>query len=287
MNFFAKESENREPGHRKTLVFVFILLTTFLAGFVGYWFFLRLDSPLLRREEDAGTPVSSIDQDFVEVEPGTDLDTAEEISFGRFRGVLERGDEAAFKIFVHDGHLFLFSLTPETGSESMSLQVLSSDREEIWIRDEISPEETVEGRKLMSDTSGGIYYLRIFSGAGSYTLVTGAESQDDAGSGGDAGGEPSTVIAVEENLFRGVIGHFDEADMYQITLDAGQTLTLATERNADSIAIKILDSNEEEVWYREGIGAAENESYTFGDNVDSFYYVRVAYGTGGYTMSVE
>ncbi len=254
-----------------------------LASFLVYWYLFR--SPLEQRK--SGT--SQITQSVEEKEPNDDLAEATRIDLGAVRGVLDSDDIDSFKVEVPNGHLLRFSLVPALGADPMAIQLSDPDQKEIFYEDNISSGDEFESAKLLGNDNGGVYYWRVSLGPGAYTLQVDVESQNDGNSGGDAGARASQAVEIEDNdLFRGVIGDFDEEDWYKLQPQPGQTLTIATERDAEDIAVQLVDLEEHEIWYRDGLSATAYESFTFGDSLDSpYYFLRVADGIGGYTVSFD
>ncbi|MEA2020640.1 MAG: hypothetical protein U9M98_02885 [Patescibacteria group bacterium] len=264
------------------LVAIFLLLS---ASFLVYWYFLR--EPSQHFEEQEPTTTEST-RDMEELEPNDKPVDATQISSGTVKGSLGDGDKDSFKFTVPDGNLLRFSLTPSAGSQPMALQLLDPEQEEIWFEDGIFPGEPLEAAKLMSSESGGTYYLQVSFGPGVYELEISFESQNDGESGGDAGTDAATAVAVEKNLFRGVVGDFDEDDWYRVVPEAGEELTFATEQDSKDMAVQILDSDQQEIWYVDDLGSTAYESFTFGESFDSpYFYLRVANGVGGYTVSFD
>ncbi|MSQ16214.1 MAG: hypothetical protein EXR54_01395 [Dehalococcoidia bacterium] len=73
---------------------------------------------------------------------------------------------------------------------------------------------------LTSNTSGGVYFLRVVSGSaiaqGEYTVGLRLQGQDDAGSGSDVPGTADQAMLLSPNrAYQGLVGSQDPVDYYQ------------------------------------------------------------------------
>ncbi|MEA3407596.1 MAG: hypothetical protein U9R48_05905 [Chloroflexota bacterium] len=198
-----------------------------------------------------------------------------------------------YKFDVANGHLLNVAFTPDKDAESMTVSLLDPDQNEIWYEGGIGPTVTKQVSKLMSSSSGGVYYVGVQYGNGGYSLELSSQSQNDADSGGDAGDEEVDALEVGTDLtFSGQIGDFDEEDWYWFIPKVGQTVNFSPDEDAESMTVSLLDPDQNEIWYEGSIGPGMTKTFEFGQDVLSGfegerYYIRVVYGSGSYSVEIK
>lgn len=100
---------------------------------------------------------------------------------------------------------------------------------------------------VLNGEQGGDWYLRV-TGSGTYSLAVSATSQNEAGSGTDAGGDIATAVPAEPGTITGQLGGDDDGDFYAIELPAGAVVTMGLAVSADSpggVNIRLLEQGSE------------------------------------------
>ncbi|MFO7944278.1 MAG: pre-peptidase C-terminal domain-containing protein [Anaerolineales bacterium] len=223
-------------------------------------------------------------------EPSSDPEEAPEVSMGTLTGTLDEGSEDWYTFEVADGHVLSVEFTAGEDAESMNVQLLGSEQNEIWVERRIGPTVTQLTRQVMSSSSGGTYYIKVSGGHGEYSLELAAESQDDAGSGGDAGDRVADALQVEmDQTFSGEIANFDAEDWYAFEVPDGHVLNVkfTAGEDAESMNVQLLGPEQNEIWVERRIGPTVTESVEVSEAAEGTYYIRVSDGNGSYTIDIE
>jgi hypothetical protein len=225
----------------------------------------------------------------VDGDAGSEAAAAREIGPGAYAGRVGDLDAADwYAVEVGDWQVLGATVTPDEGAQGMMVTLRRPDREEMWRKEGLGGGESASVTRVMNGTSGGRYYVVVSHGQGQYGLEISLRSQDDAGSGGDAGGEAAGALVLEAGApVSGRVEDLDERDWYQVAPTAGQTLRFAPQEGAQEMAVSVHGPDREELWREEGLAAGETETYTLSEAGEDVYYAQVAYGSGRYTIELE
>ncbi len=100
---------------------------------------------------------------------------------------------------------------------------------------------------VLNGEQGGDWFLRV-TGSGTYRLDVSATSQNEAGSGTDAGADIATAVSAEPGTINGQLGDDDDGDFYAIDLPAGAVVTMSLAVSADSpggVNLRLLEQGTE------------------------------------------
>lgn len=133
---------------------------------------------------------------------------------------------------------------------------------------------------VADDDAGGYWYLKVMrtSGAGDYQFLAYVDSQDEAGSGGDAGDELAAATLVTNGQYTGILMQDDPFDYYRISLDPGQTATVTLTHD---FWLAMSHYFTDDSWY----GATTFRSHMRWSENDLVYYANTDEGTS--TMSLS
>ncbi|MFO8009513.1 MAG: hypothetical protein R6U89_01750 [Dehalococcoidia bacterium] len=277
-----------------TLVLVMVLSSVSLAACGGGNGEEETTPPPITEEQET-TPTQESDQtpgDFTETEPNDSADQATEVGTGTVTGALTEGDEEDWYAFeVPDEHMLTVEFTPDEDADSKRYELYDPNREEIAYHHRVEPGVTKSITRLMNNSSGGTYYVRVKDGSGSYTLELATESQNDAGSGGDAGDSGSEALEVETGTsLSGQIGDSDQEDWYAFEVPDEHMLSVAftPDEDADSKRYELYDPNLERINYHHRVEPGVTKSITrlMNNSSGGTYYVRVKDGSGSYTLEL-
>ena len=247
------------------------------------------------RRSNAGSirPIRGTDQTTsTETEPNDSFNQGIEISSGVLTGTLSAEDRQDYFRFELDaGDILNLDFTAGDDSELLKVAVRDFEKNELWNSGETGPGVTRSTRMLMNNLSGGIYYAVVYSGIGPYKLDLFIESQNDAGSGVDAGDRITKALAITPNSsFLGEIGGFDEEDWYRFDIPPGHILKLAFGPSEGSVAMKfsLRSFEHSEVWYSGVVSPGETKLKSVMMNTTSggTYYLEAYYGMGRYGFDV-
>ncbi|MGM0401379.1 MAG: hypothetical protein ACQEQT_08785 [Chloroflexota bacterium] len=242
-------------------------------------------------ETEEATPVPTTPEGVTEEKAGGDAEQPAEVSMGTFTGSLDEGEEGWYTFEVADGQVVSVDFTPGEDAEPMNVRLLDPEEDEVWRELGVSPTVTKSTRQLMSSSSGGMYYIRISEGHGEYTVELATESQDDAGSGGDAGGKVADALEVEVGQsLSGEIGDFDEEDWYTFEVADGQAVSVdfTPGEDAEPMNVRLLDPEQDEVWRELGVSPTVTKStrQMMSSSSGGMYYIRISEGHGEYTIEL-
>ncbi|MGD9150467.1 MAG: hypothetical protein PVG40_09245 [Desulfobacterales bacterium] len=252
-------------------------------------------SSFLNRQSDAAPlkPIRGTDQTAsTETEPNDSFNQGIEISSGVLTGTLSGDDRQDYFRFELDaGDILNLDFTAGEDSELLKIALRDFKRNELWNSGETGPGVTRSTRMLMNNLSGGIYYAVVYSGIGPYKLDLFIESQNDAGSGVDAGDRITKALAITPNRsFLGEMGGFDEEDWYRFDIRPGHILKLAFGPSESSEAMKfsLRSFEHSEVWYSGVVLPGETKLKRVMMNTTSggTYYLEAYYGDGRYGFDV-
>ena len=210
---------------------------------------------------------------------------------GGIIGDLDESDWYSFE--VPSGSILEISFTPGYDSEGVNIEFLDTEVDEIWTEWEISAGVTIARSMQMNGSSGGIYYISVFKGGtGTYSLTVSAVSQDDAGSGDDAGDRAVYAVSLEKGqTVSGIIGDYDEEDWYSVEVDEGQNLTFLVTPDADGYGLNagLFDPDQDEIQIEwEVAPGAICEICLPDDAASGTYYLEVfGGGNSSYSLLIE
>ena len=227
-----------------------------------------------------------------ETEPNDSYKQSMEIPSGILTGTLSREDQQDyFRFELEPGSVLNLDFMAGDGSENLKIALRNFDGNEFWNSGETRSGAVKSARILLNNRSGGIYYAVVYSGIGAYKLDLYIETQNDAGSGTDAGDKISKALAIETgNSFFGEMGAFDEEDWYRFDVPAGHILKLSFTPNAGSENMKfsLRSFERSEVWYSGDIPAGETivKRVMMNNSSGGTYYLQAYYGSGHYSFEI-
>ncbi len=118
---------------------------------------------------------------------------------------------------------------------------------EVKERGAAAPGASVSVPVVLNSEQGGDWHLRI-SGNGAYTFTVDSESQNEAGSGTDAGPDIATAVVASPGTINGLFGGDDSSDFYAVELPAGAVVELGLATAADGgggVNARLLENGSE------------------------------------------
>ena len=193
------------------------------------------------------------------------------------------GDHDTYDLYTFQakgGDILNLTFTPAGDAEGISVAVMDPDEYEMWAEYGAGPGSAKTFSHVLDATAGGTYYVAVTGGKGAYTLDLSAASQNDAGSGKDAGDEPASAVAVEPNAsYNGQIGGSDAEDVFKFEVDEGEiiSLTFTPAEDAEPTSVALWDPDLSELWSEYGVGPGVSKlcTYVVGADLGGTYYVWV------------
>jgi len=224
---------------------------------------------------------------------GSSLAQATEIPMGLHTGVLAEGEgEHWYKFEVPHGHILSLAFTPgEDVSGSLDIWLYNPDQKDIWSAQNVAPTVTKSGTRVMNTSSGGTYYVQVCDGPGSYSLDLSLQSQNDAGSGGDAGDAllQGLEVGIGQTI-SGQIGDYDEEDWYKLDVPHGHILSLAFTPSEDvpgSLDVWLYNSDQKDIWSAQNVGPTVTKLYEMTEAVAGTHYIQISDGRGSYSLEIK
>ncbi|MEJ2101388.1 MAG: hypothetical protein P8X68_15630 [Desulfobacterales bacterium] len=227
-----------------------------------------------------------------EKEPNDSYKQGMEIPSGVVSGALSEDDRQDFFRFeLNAGQVLNLNFAPADGSENIRVALRNFEGNELWNSGQTAPGTVKSARIMMNNVSGGIYYAVVHSGIGPYRLELFVETQNDGGSGADAGDQITNALNIEPNAsYSGELGGLDESDWYRFDIPAGHILKLGFTPNerAESMKFSLRNFERSEIWYSGEVppGAKSFKRVMMNNSSGGTYYLEAALGSGRYEFEI-
>ena len=220
---------------------------------------------------DAGDKISKA----LAIEP----DSAYSAEMGAF------DEEDWYRFDIPAGHILKLSFTPGADSEAMKFSLRSFERSEVWYSGVIPAGETLLKRVMMNKSSGGTYYRQAYYGSGGYGFEIFIESQNDAGSGTDAGDKIAEALKIMPGRsYAGQLGGYDESDWYRFDIPAGSVVRMTLSNDPEGTPLKFSFRNVDgiEVWRSEELqpGTQKTTRMLVNNASGGIYFLQAFDGSG-------
>ena len=262
-------------------------------GSISDHFQAQMKSLMNRSSKEYKEPVEIAQKSVItEVEPNDSYNQGMEISVGVLTGTLSGDDrQDYFRFKLNPGNILSLNFTAGDDSQNLKIALRDFEGNELWNSGETSPDAIKSTRMMMNNMSAGIYYAVVDSGIGSYKLDFFSETQNDAGSGIDAGDRITKALAIKPgSSFFGEMGGFDEEDWYRFDIPPGHILKLLFTPNESSEAMKfsLRSFDRSEVWYSGVVPPGETrlERVMMNNSSGGTYYLEAYYGNGQYGFEI-
>jgi hypothetical protein len=221
---------------------------------------------------------------------GDSLSVATAIAAGSGTGYIDSTDiNDYYKVYVNSGQTISVDMTPPTGSD-FDLYLYDSSQYQVDSSayggsqtDSVSDTATVDGYYYI--------YVEHWSGSGIYSMVitvTGGAAQDDANSGGDAGGSFAQALSIAAGSYTGYVDSTDVSDYYKVSLVSGQTIDVdLMPPTGSDFDLYLYDSSQSQV--DSSIhGGSQTDSVSDTATTSGYYYICVEHwsGSGVYSFDV-
>lgn len=197
-----------------------------------------------------------------------------------------------FKFQIPNGHVFDLKFTSGEDADPIDVSLFDRNQELIWREFNVGPTVSKSERRIMGNSTGGVYYMMAGESTGTYSVDISSQSQNDAGSGSDAGGKIVDALEITlESTVSGQIGDFDEEDWYKISVPTGRTFTLTFTpgRDAQPTDLFLYDPDQSLVWQKFNVGptVAHTAEPILNNFTGGTYYVRIYEAVGSYTLDIR
>jgi hypothetical protein len=200
-------------------------------------------------------------------------------------------EEDWYRFDIPAGHILKLSFAPAADGEAMKFSLRSFERSEVWYSGVIPAGETMLKRVMMNNSSGGTYYLQAYYGSGGYGFEIFIESQNDAGSGTDAGDKIAEALKITPGRsFAGQLGGYDESDWYRFDIPPGSVIrmTLSNDPEGTPLKFALRNVNGIETWQSEELqpGTQKTMRMLVNNARGGIYFLEAFDGSGPYEFGI-
>jgi hypothetical protein len=222
---------------------------------------------------------------------GNSMSAATLISAGSGTGYIDSTDTADYyKISVTSGQTISVRMTPPSGSD-FDLKLYDTNQSQVDSSNlGGSQTDTVEA----TASASGYFYIYVYhySGTGTYsmtvTVTGGGTTQNDMGTGADAGNSIGAAVTITAKSGTGYIDSTDTADYYKVSVTSGQTISASmTPPSGYDFDLKLYDTNQSQV-DSSTLGGSQTDTVEATASASGYFYIYVYHysGTGTYSMTV-
>ena len=221
---------------------------------------------------------------------GNSIGAATTIPAGSGTGYIDSTDaNDYYKVNITSGQTISVSMTPPAGSD-FDLKLYDANQSQVDSSSlGGSQTDTVED----TASASGYFYIHVYrySGSGIYSMtvtVSGGATQNDMGTGTDAGNTLSAATTIVAGSGTGYIDSTDPNDYYKINVTSGQTISVSmTPPSGSDFDLKLYDANQSQV-DSSSLGGSQTDSVTCAATSSGYYYtcVHLWSGSGIYSMTV-
>ena len=227
-----------------------------------------------------------------EKEPNDSYKQGMEIPIGVVSGALSETDRQDFFRFeLEAGQVLSLDFAPADESKNLKVALRNFAGNELWSSGQTASGTVKSTRLMINNITGGIYYAVVYSGIGPYRLDLFVETQNDGGSGTDAGDNITNALSIKPgHTYSGELGGLDESDWYRFDIPAGFILNLAfaPDKSADRMKFSLRNFERSEIWYSGEVPPADKSAKRVMMNNSSggTYYLEAAFGSGRYEFDI-
>jgi len=256
-------------------------------------FQVQIKSLISRSAEEIKEPARATRKSAIaETEPNDSYNQGMEVSMGVLNGALSEDDrQDYFRFELGAGNILNLDFSPGNESENLKVALRNFEGSELWNSGVATSGVVKSTRMMMNNISGGIYYAVVYSGIGPYQLDLFVESQNDGGSGTDAGDSITKALDIKQgHSYLGELGGFDENDWYRFDVPAGHILNLAftPKQSAESMKFSLRSFERSEIWYSGVVppGGKKPKRVMMNNSSGGTYYLEASYGSGQYEFEI-
>ncbi len=198
----------------------------------------------------------------------------------------ESRNEARYTMDVPDSAIL--TITAENQRESIgSVRFILSKAGDRFSDFTLAPGADEQDVVVLAADGGGPFELSATGGPAAYSFTVGLGSQNDAGSGGDAGADLAASLPIATGSFSGQMSPFDRADVYEVDIDPGSDaqFTLASARESEGSVRMIASIEGDRIFDSTVDPGASDDGSTLLSGVDSGTVLIEI--TSGSTVSYE
>lgn len=219
---------------------------------------------------------------------GDEFNAALQIAVGFYTGTLEGSDtQDWYKFPIDAGEVLNISMTSQFGAD-FDLKLFDSLGVE---KDGSVHIGSIPEHVSFASVDSNMWYIRIFtsSSQGNYSFTIAKKTQDDAGSGGDAGNSMSSPMLVVPGGINGWLSPGDESDWYTLAVSSGYYINVDLIPPYDSdFDLSLLSSLGDEISKSIFKNGVKEYISHYADTTDDFCIkVSRIFGQGAYVLTIS
>jgi len=193
-----------------------------------------------------------------------------------------------YRFDIPAGSILKMALTNYEDGEPMKFSFRNVDAIEVWQSDVVPPGTTKSTRMMINNTTGGIYFLEAFYGNGPYKFEVLTESQNDGGSGTDAGDKITEALKIKPGRsISGELGDFDQEDWYTFTPQEGKSIEFTSSKDGEPLTLSIGNVARRKVLYTAELTPGITRTFEIPRDVRPPYFLKVYGGSSKYSFEIK
>jgi hypothetical protein len=193
-----------------------------------------------------------------------------------------------YRFVMPAGSILKMSLSSSKDGGPIQFSFRNVDGNVIWRSDEVLADMTVSTRMMTNNTTGGVYFLEVLDGSGTYEFKILTEQQNDAGLGADAGDRIAEAAKITGGRsIAGELGGLDEEDWYTFSDREGKTILFSTTAGGEPLKLSIGDAAHRKGLYTAELSPGTNRTFEIPQNVHPPYFLRVYGGSSKYSFEIK
>lgn len=208
---------------------------------------------------------------------------------GTFAGQLGGYDETDWYRFdIPAGSVIKMTLSNDKESTSLKFSFRNADDGEVWRSEELPPGAQNTTRMLVNSATGGIYFVKVFNGSGSYELGIFSEPQNDAGLGSDAGDRIADATKItSQQVITGEVGGLDQEDWYTFSLLEGKAIQFTTDKEGEPLKLAMGSVAHKKALYTAELTPGATETFEVPKDMQAPHFLKVYGGSNKYSFEIK
>ena len=221
---------------------------------------------------------------------GDKIAEAYKITPGRsYTGELGGYDESDWYRFdIPAGSVLEMVLSNYKESAPISFSFRNVDGVEVWRLDDLAPGDKNSTRMLVSNTTGGIYFLEASDGSGPYEFEIYSEQQNDAGLNTDAGDRMAEATKItSQRTITGELGGLDQEDWYTFSLLEKKAIRFTPDTDGEPLKLSMGNVARKQVVYTAELTPGATETFEVPKDIQPPYFLRIYGGSSKYSFEIK
>ena len=206
-----------------------------------------------------------------------------------YTGELGGYDESDWYRFdIPAGSVLEMALSNYKESTPISFSFRNVDGVVVWRLDDMAPGDKNTTRMLVSNTTGGIYFLEASDGSGPYEFGIYSEQQNDAGLNTDAGDRMAEATKItSQRTITGELGGLDQEDWYTFSLLERKAIRFTPDTDGEPLKLSMGNVTRKKVVYTAELTPGVTETFEVPKDIQPPYFLRIYGGSSKYSFEIQ